>query len=210
MFMYQKFWTMEERDSEHEVVIRYRHRQGKEGRVTVEREITMDGMRVYADEQSVEMWRKTRGTPLGRFEDWMNDMVSKEELEGGEGRHFGTVKVKGGGYGRPEGAGDEEVRLSCLGMAFAAIGWYGRDVIRTARELERYVRTGEEPELEHYVRTGEEPEGEDEAGSRGEGEVAAGVAAGGVGGRGGGVGGRGGKKLFNAFKLRRLWNQKRQ
>lgn len=157
MFMYQKFWIMEERDSEHEVVIRYRHRQGKEGGATVEREITMDGKRVYADEQSVEMWRKTRGTPLGRFEDWMNDMVSKEELERGGGCHCGTVEVKGGGYGRPEGAGGEEVRLSCLGMAFAASG-YGRDVIRTARELERYVRTGEEPE------------GEDEAGSRGEGE----------------------------------------
>lgn len=60
------------------VLISYRYRGDR-----MERVITVDDERVYSDCQSIEARAKGGMNPLDRFEDWLNDAVSLEELERG-------------------------------------------------------------------------------------------------------------------------------
>ena len=121
---------MEGEDRRVNVVIDYCYRGER-----VERVITMDGKRVYADCQSIEARAKGGMNPLDRFEDWLNDAVSLEEA----GR---TVMPRGD-------VGDREMRLRCLEMIIGNGSWCdAEDLVGMAMVLERHVGTGEKVEFE--------------------------------------------------------------
>ena len=107
------------------VLISYRYRGDR-----MERVITVDDERVYSDCQSIEARAKGGMNPLDRFEDWLNDAVSVEEV--GE-----TVMSR-------EDVGDREMRLRCLEMIVRNGGWYDvEDLVGMAMILEHHVETGE-------------------------------------------------------------------
>lgn len=78
-----------EKKSTHEIRIIHNHYKTELPRSTfmIERIIMSDGVEIYKDIQSVDMYTKDQSSIFSQFENWIDDNVSLEECQGGKIRN---------------------------------------------------------------------------------------------------------------------------